>query len=62
MSLRDSEPPCGRRNAATRPWASLAGPENTLKATSAIKSPTSTSSSGIRNSGLSEPKRCIASA
>jgi len=46
--------PPGTRSAATRPRGSLAGPANTLKSQSATRSATSTSSSGMRRSGLSD--------
>jgi len=45
----------GARNAATRPFGFAAGPANTLKSQPATRSATSTSSSGTRRSGLSEP-------
>jgi hypothetical protein len=50
------------RMAAMRPPSLLATPAKTLKATSLKASVTSVSSSVTRRSGLSEPKRCMASA
>ena len=61
MSPRDSSPPFGTRSAATRPSFALAGVLNTLKSTSFIASVSSVNSSCTRRSGLSEPKRAIAS-
>ena len=54
-------PPFGTRSAATRPSFALAGVLNTLKSTSFIASVSSVNSSCTRRSGLSEPKRAIAS-
>ena len=62
ICLRDSAAPPGTLSAATRPLGSLAGPANTLNSMSCNKSATSTNSIGIRRSGLSEPKRFMASA
>ena len=52
----------GHRIAATRPLSEFAGAEKTLNATSLTASVTSVISSVTRRSGLSEPKRDIASA
>ena len=61
MSPRDSSLPFGTRNAATRPSFEFAGVLNTLKSTSRTASVRSANSSFTRRSGLSEPKRRIAS-
>jgi hypothetical protein len=51
----------GTRRATTRPFFMVAGALKTLKSTSAITSVSSVNSSLTRRSGLSEPKRCMAS-
>ena len=61
ICLRVISLPFGTRMTVTRPFESLAGPWNTLKSTSFTISATSTISNGLRKSGLSEPKRRIAS-
>ena len=61
ICLRVISVPFGTRMTATRPFGLFAGSLNTLNSTSLTISATSTNSSGLRKSGLSEPKRVIAS-